>query len=219
MEVTPHDRIVFTHAWQDAAGNAEHETTVTITLEDLGEGRTRLTFHQAFFLSEASRAGHAEGWTETFDNLERYLAAWKLYLTLGACSLADHIALTEAGIDVETITVDLRTGRTEHGDIFAAINPKGYVPALLFDDGEVLTEKMWRSWTGSPERRRSLRPQVGSDDRATSRCWLSSRPRSTDPSCARCSRRRRPEKQAARQAIAARLGADRQWPQRRLPVR
>lgn len=74
-EVTPHDRIVFTHAWQDGAGNAEHETVVTITLEDLGEGRTQLTFHQAFFLSEASRDGHAEGWKETLDNLERYLAA------------------------------------------------------------------------------------------------------------------------------------------------
>ena len=73
-EVTPHERIVFTHAWQDEAGNAEHETVVTIALKDLGEGRTQLTFHQAFFLSEASRDGHAEGWKETLDNLERYLA-------------------------------------------------------------------------------------------------------------------------------------------------
>ncbi|MDX0630277.1 SRPBCC domain-containing protein [Sinorhizobium medicae] len=75
MEVTPHDRIVFTHAWQDEAGNAEHETVVTITLKDIGQGRTQLTLHQAFFLSEASRCGHAEGWKETLDNLERYLAA------------------------------------------------------------------------------------------------------------------------------------------------
>ena len=74
-EVTPHDRLVFTHAWQDEAGNAEHETLVTITLKDLGAGRTQLTFHQAFFLSEASHDGHAEGWKETLDNLERYLAA------------------------------------------------------------------------------------------------------------------------------------------------
>ncbi|MCJ8520340.1 glutathione S-transferase [Pseudorhizobium tarimense] len=66
----------------------------------------------------------------------------KLYLTPGACSLADHIALTEAGIDVETIKVDLQTRRTEHGDDFVAINPKGYVPALVFDDGEMLTENV-----------------------------------------------------------------------------
>jgi glutathione S-transferase len=66
----------------------------------------------------------------------------KLYLTPGACSLADHIALTEAGFDVETIRVDLPTRRTEHGDDFTAINPKGYVPALVFDDGEMLTENV-----------------------------------------------------------------------------
>lgn len=66
----------------------------------------------------------------------------KLYLTPGACSLADHIALTEAGIVVDAVKVDLRTRRTEAGDDFSAVNPKGYVPALVFDDGEVLTENV-----------------------------------------------------------------------------
>ncbi|MEW9807225.1 glutathione S-transferase N-terminal domain-containing protein [Mesorhizobium marinum] len=66
----------------------------------------------------------------------------KLYMTPGACSLADHIALAEAGIDVDTVTVDLATRRTEDGDDFAAINPKGYVPALVLDSGEVLTENV-----------------------------------------------------------------------------
>ncbi len=66
----------------------------------------------------------------------------KLYLTPGACSLADHIALTEAGIAVEPVEVDLRTRKTGHGDDFTAVNPKGYVPALVFDDGEVLTENV-----------------------------------------------------------------------------
>jgi glutathione S-transferase len=66
----------------------------------------------------------------------------KLYLTPGACSLADHIALTEAGIEVETVKVDLSTRRTEHDEDYTAVNPKGYVPALVFDDGEVLTENV-----------------------------------------------------------------------------
>jgi glutathione S-transferase len=66
----------------------------------------------------------------------------KLYLTPGACSLADHITLTEAGIDVETVRVDLPTRKTENGDDYAAVNPKGYVPSLEFDDGEVLTENV-----------------------------------------------------------------------------
>jgi glutathione S-transferase len=66
----------------------------------------------------------------------------KLYLNPGACSLADHIALTEAGIAVEPVKVDLQTRRTEHGDDFTVVNPKGYVPALEFDDGAVLTENV-----------------------------------------------------------------------------
>lgn len=66
----------------------------------------------------------------------------KLYLTPGACSLADHIALAEAGIAVEPIRVDLQTRTTEHGDDFTEVNPKGYVPALVFDDGQVLTENV-----------------------------------------------------------------------------
>lgn len=66
----------------------------------------------------------------------------KLYMTPGACSLADHIALTEAGIDVDTVKVDLATRRTEHGGDLTAINPKAYVPVLVLDDGEVLTENV-----------------------------------------------------------------------------
>lgn len=64
----------------------------------------------------------------------------KLYLTPAACSLADHIALCEAKIDVDTVKVDLTTRRTEDGGDFTKVNPKGYVPALQFDDGTVLTE-------------------------------------------------------------------------------
>jgi glutathione S-transferase len=64
----------------------------------------------------------------------------KLYLAPGACSLADHIALHEAGLEFERIRVDIPTRRTESGDDFTAVNPKGYVPALVLDDGTVLTE-------------------------------------------------------------------------------
>jgi uncharacterized protein YndB with AHSA1/START domain len=72
-EISPPAKVVFTHAWQDAAGNAEHETVVSVTLNENG-GKTQLTLHQAFFLSDASRDGHLEGWNETLDELERYLA-------------------------------------------------------------------------------------------------------------------------------------------------
>ena len=64
----------------------------------------------------------------------------KLYYTPGACSLATHIALREAGLPVELAKVDLRAKRLEDGSDFKAVNPKGYVPALLADDGSLRTE-------------------------------------------------------------------------------
>lgn len=73
----------------------------------------------------------------------------KLYLSPGACSLADHIALHEAGMAFKAVKVDLRAKKTEDGEDYLQINPKGYVPALQFDDGQVLTENIAiLSWIG-----------------------------------------------------------------------
>jgi glutathione S-transferase len=66
----------------------------------------------------------------------------KLYYAPGACSLADHIALHEAGLKFDRVQVDLKTRRTADGGDFTQINPKGYVPALQFDSGQVLTENI-----------------------------------------------------------------------------
>lgn len=64
----------------------------------------------------------------------------KLYYAPGACSLASHIALQETGLAYEGISVNLRDKKTADGADYNAINPKGYVPALVLDDGTLLTE-------------------------------------------------------------------------------
>jgi glutathione S-transferase len=66
----------------------------------------------------------------------------KLYYSPLACSLADHIALREAKMPFDIERVDLRTFRTVSGEDFGQINPKKYVPALLLDDGTLITENV-----------------------------------------------------------------------------
>jgi glutathione S-transferase len=66
--------------------------------------------------------------------------AMKLYYSPGACSLSPHIALLEAGLPYDLVKVDLKAKKLENGDDFLGINPKGQVPTLVLDSGEVVTE-------------------------------------------------------------------------------
>ena len=64
----------------------------------------------------------------------------KLYYSPGACSLSPHIALLEAGLPYDLVRVDLKAKKLENGDDYLKVNPKGQVPALGLDNGELLTE-------------------------------------------------------------------------------
>ena len=66
----------------------------------------------------------------------------KLYYCPGACSLAAHIALHEAGVPFDSESVDLQSKTTASGADFSAVTVKGYVPALVLDDGAPLTENI-----------------------------------------------------------------------------
>jgi glutathione S-transferase len=88
----------------------------------------------------------------------------KLYLAPGACSLAVHIALREAGIAFDAHKVNLATHRLADGSDYRAINPRGYVPLLEFDDGSRHTEvAALLQYIGGLEPAQRLLPAGGSE--------------------------------------------------------
>ena len=91
----------------------------------------------------------------------------KLYYIPGACSTASHIMLREIGADFELEAVVKGTGKTETGQNFLAINPKGQVPALELETGEVLTEgSAVLQFLADSAPEKAFSPQPGSVDRA-----------------------------------------------------
>jgi len=86
----------------------------------------------------------------------------KLYYLKGACSLASYISLLEAGQKFEAFEVERGTKKAADGKDFNSINPKGYVPALVLDDGSVLTENVAvLSYISTLDPRGQLAPKIG----------------------------------------------------------
>ena len=98
----------------------------------------------------------------------------KLYFKSGACSLAPHIALEEAGLAYTSVAVDLATKKTADGADYLAINPKGYVPALsLSSTGMVLTEvPAILQYIADQSPSQALAPANGSMQRYQLQSWL-----------------------------------------------
>jgi glutathione S-transferase len=98
----------------------------------------------------------------------------KLYYLSGACSLASDIALREAGLKFELVKVDRRTKKTADGLDFNEVNPKGYVPALTLDNGEVLTENVTvLQYIADRNPAAKLAPAAGTMERYRLMEWLS----------------------------------------------
>ncbi|HVN91410.1 MAG TPA: glutathione transferase GstA [Candidatus Binataceae bacterium] len=97
----------------------------------------------------------------------------KLYYSPAACSLSPHIVAREAGLAVDFEKVNLADHKTEKGEDYSAINPKGYVPALRLDDGSLLTEGPAIVQYLADQRPASgLAPAAGSIDRYRLQEWL-----------------------------------------------
>jgi len=97
----------------------------------------------------------------------------KLYYAPGACSQAVHIALRESGLPFEAEKVDIRAKKTESGADYKAINPKGYVPALQLDDGQVLTEvQVLLQYIADKVPDKKLAPVAGTMPRYRLQEWL-----------------------------------------------
>jgi glutathione S-transferase len=97
----------------------------------------------------------------------------KLYYSPGACSLTPHIVLREAGQEFELERVDIPNKKTASGADFWEINPKGYVPALKLDDGDVLTEVgVIVQYIADRNQSAHLAPLMGHSDRYHLMEWL-----------------------------------------------
>lgn len=95
-----------------------------------------------------------------------------LYYSPGACALASQIALREAGFDFELVKADMKTKMTAEGD-YKKVNPKGYVPALKLENGEVLTEgAVILQWIADQVPEKNLIPKWGTKERYKAMEWL-----------------------------------------------
>lgn len=97
----------------------------------------------------------------------------KLYFSPGACSMAPHIVLREAGYRFDLDKLDRATKHTASGEDYTQINPNGYVPTLRLDDGQVLTEgSVIMQYLADQKPDAGLAPKAGTLERYRLMEWL-----------------------------------------------
>ena len=97
----------------------------------------------------------------------------QLFYSPGACSLASHITLREAGLPFDLKKADTKTKKLEDGGDFYAINSKGAVPALKLDNGQILTEGVAiMQYLADQKPESNLVPESGSFERYRVQEWL-----------------------------------------------
>jgi glutathione S-transferase len=97
----------------------------------------------------------------------------KLYYAPGTISLMPHVALLESGLSFAAIRVDEASKTTANGEDYKAINPLGYIPALVLDDGNVLLEAAAiAQYIADRDPTRHLAPPHGTIERARLQAWL-----------------------------------------------
>jgi len=97
----------------------------------------------------------------------------KLFYKSGSCSLAPHIVLKESGLAFQTEAVDLKSKQTASGADYWQINAKGYVPALMLDSGEVITEgPAIGQYIADQAPQKKLAPANGTIERVRLQSWL-----------------------------------------------
>lgn len=96
----------------------------------------------------------------------------KLYFATGSCGLAPQIALREVEQEFDLIKVDFATKTTVEGDYYQ-VTPKGFVPALVLEDGEVITEgAVVLQWIADHHPQSRLLPPAGTSERYRAMEWL-----------------------------------------------
>ena len=97
----------------------------------------------------------------------------KLHFLRSACSLAPHIVLRELGLPFELSRFDRATKKVADGRELTAINPKGFVPIIELDDGQVLTEVgPILAWLADQKPDARLAPPAGTMERFRLHEWL-----------------------------------------------